>query len=99
MTAAFRENIKGIIWNHEKPTLRRSDRAGRLSPHYIPDQMDPTMHMADGRMYDSKSRFREVTKAHNCIEVGNEVQRVPKPVRNPGAGADIKRAIEQLRGR
>lgn len=45
----------------------------------IRDQMDPLRHMADGRTYDSKSQFRKVTKAHGCIEIGNEKEAALKP--------------------
>ena len=36
------------------------------------DSMEPTWHPCDGEIYDSKSKFREVTRANGCIEVGNE---------------------------
>lgn len=98
-TAAYRENIKGIVWNHQKPAMTRRDRAGRTSPHYISDHMDTTWHPATGDMIDSKSRFREVTKAHGCIEVGNDVQMPKRPVRPESVAPDVRRAIEQLRSR
>jgi len=40
--------------------------------HVISDAMAPTVHMADGKTYTSKSQFRARTKAAGCIEVGNE---------------------------
>jgi hypothetical protein len=49
------------------------------APSIIRDHMDPLRHMADGKTYDSKSTFRKVTKAHGCIEIGNEKQHVLKP--------------------
>ena len=42
------------------------------APHVISDIMAPTRHMADGNVYDSKRKFREVTKAHGCIEIGDQ---------------------------
>ena len=36
------------------------------------DTMDALTHPCDGKVYDSKSEFRRVTKAHGCVEVGNE---------------------------
>ena len=41
------------------------------APNVIRDGMDPTMHMATGRMFDSKSAFRRETRAAGCIEVGD----------------------------
>lgn len=49
------------------------------SPGVISDTMDPTRHMADGKMYTSKSAFRRATKAAGCVEVGNEMSTVTKP--------------------
>lgn len=42
------------------------------APAVISDTMDPIKHMGTGRMIDSKSRFRQDTKASGCIELGNE---------------------------
>lgn len=38
----------------------------------IDDSMPPTEHLIDGKIYESKSAFRAVTKAHGCVEVGND---------------------------
>lgn len=46
------------------------------SIHVQDDTMQPLEHPADGNVYDSRSKFREVTKAHNCVEMGND--RMPK---------------------
>ena len=46
-----------------------SDGAG---PYIQSDTMDPIRSMADGRMYDSKSRYRADIRARGLIEVGNE---------------------------
>ena len=71
------------------------------APGYISDHMDATQHMANGRMYDSKSEFRKATKAAGCIEVGTERLKPfspPKLDRNRRA-MDIKRAIYELTGK
>ena len=47
--------------------------------HVIKDEMEATRHMADGRMYTSKKKFRDATRAHGCIEVGNEVKTLTAP--------------------
>jgi hypothetical protein len=38
----------------------------------ISDIMEPTKHMASGRVIDSKARFRAETKATGCVEIGTE---------------------------
>jgi hypothetical protein len=52
------------------------------APMVITDEMQPTQHMADGNLYTSKRKFRAVTRAHGCIEVGNDptmLRRKPRP--------------------
>ena len=80
----------------------RYGHADGVAPAYISDHMDPTKHMADGRIYDSKAKFRAATRAAGCIEVGNETAAITKP-RTPialGRGErrdDIKRSIWELK--
>lgn len=37
---------------------------------YIPDEMEPTKHPITGEYFTSKAKFRAVTRAHGCEEVG-----------------------------
>lgn len=71
------------------------------APFVISDTMDSTRHMADGKYYSSKSEFRRVTKAHGCLEVGNETAYLNKPRARVKLDKgkrihDIKQAIQQL---
>jgi hypothetical protein len=43
-----------------------------IAPQFIPDDMPATRHPCDGQFYTSKAKFRETTRAHGKIEVGNE---------------------------
>jgi hypothetical protein len=68
----------------------------------ISDNMDATRHMANGKVYDSKSAFRKATKNAGCIEVGNEKSTVFKPKKEIKLDKrqrrdDIKKAIYQLK--
>jgi hypothetical protein len=68
-------------------------------------------HMCNGRMYDSKSNFRRITKDHGCIEIGNEYNNTPQTLGAPRPGlnyiekrqakahrvAAIKRSIDDHR--
>ncbi len=56
------------------------------------------VHPANGKMYDSKSKFRAETKAHGCVEVGNDVRKPRQPVDMPPIRDDIRRAISELGG-
>lgn len=43
----------------------------KISHSFIPDEIAPTRHPIDGKYYTSKAKFRAVTRAHNCEEVGD----------------------------
>lgn len=70
-------------------------------PAVIGDAMPPTRNMCDGKYYDSKAAFRQTTKAHGCVEVGNDTS-ILKPRKPVGLDRgkrrdDIRRAVAQLK--
>ena len=74
----------------------------KVTIHYIPDEMAPTRHMIDGKLYTSKKKFRNETKARGCVEVGNDTAALLKPRKRIELDKrqrrdDIKRAIWELR--
>lgn len=74
----------------------------RVEIYYNPDEMPETRHMVNGKYYTSKKKFRNETKARNCIEVGDEYNKPIKPreFKVPSRRQrreDIKRAIYELR--
>jgi hypothetical protein len=50
----------------------KHQRATSSAPYVIQDSMDAAAHPCTGKMMDSKSEFRKVTRAHGCTEMGNE---------------------------
>jgi len=70
----------------------------RRTPYIIRDGMAAAVHPVTGQVFDSKSRFREVTKAHGLIEVGTERQtRQNVHIGTDGERKqDIAQAIEML---
>lgn len=71
------------------------------APYVISDSMDGLKHHGTGRITDSKSEFRKMTKAAGCLEVGNEKIQPRKPIRldRRQRREDIKRSIYDLRNR
>ena len=69
------------------------------APQVIRDGMDPTFNHATGRVYDSKRAYERDTRRAGCVIVGDERPTERRPVEVGGVGSDIKRAIEQLKGR
>ncbi len=74
-----------------------------VGPNIISDTMSDTRHMADGKYYSSKAKFREITKAHDCVEMGNDSSlfqpRKPKLLDRSKRVSDIKQAIEKLKSK
>ena len=74
-------------------------RRPQVFPSIHRDAMDALQHPCTGEMIDSKSKFREVTRANGCREIGNDIpdhwKQRPDPVA-AGLDADIATAIEQL---
>lgn len=77
--------------------LIEKHKAAPLPGHYvISDEMPATRHMADGKHYTSKAKFRAATRAAGCIEVGNETATVMKPRKRIGLDRGQRReAIRQ----
>ncbi len=69
--------------------------------YVISDTMSLTRHMANNRMYDSKSEFRKATKAAGCVEIGNDPAltrpRKPIPLDRNKRRDDIRKTIYNLR--
>ncbi len=67
----------------------------------ISDTMGPLRHPITGKLMDSKSRFRAETRAHGCVEVGNDQQRDTRRIEGFDSNTrkmDISRAISELGG-
>ncbi len=74
------ENDEVIFWREETTPDNRSDLA---APQLIRDQIDPFKSMADGKLYDSKSAYRQTLKDRGLTEIGNDVQKpTPPPIKN-----------------
>jgi len=68
---------------------------GSDAPHIIRDTMDPLQHPCTGEFIDSKSQFRRITKAHGCIELGNE-QPQPRQTWDRVSRDDVRAAIHKV---
>ena len=74
---------------------RYSKRVGGV----ISDTMDALIHPCTGKLMDSKSQFRRITKAKGGVEVGNEVLkdgRTCPELDSASRRRDIAAAMEQL---
>lgn len=76
-----------------EPTFDKRSILG--APMVIGDEMPPTKHMADGNHYTSKRKFREVTRAHGLVEVGNDPAMFRRPSRPKADRAAIKAAVRR----
>lgn len=76
----------------------RAVRASRppVFPGIITDSMAALVHPATGQVFDSKSAFRRVTKAHGLVELGNDAPTTAPPVEPENVKADVIEAIQML---
>lgn len=66
------------------------------------DTMEPTRHMINSKIYTSKKKFRNETKAHGCIEVGDQTHHLTKKrehiaLTRRERREDIKKALYEVR--
>lgn len=102
-TYVWRES--GLIEKDYAPPLVEIHAESSLGRPYIAsDNMDAMRHMADGKMFTSKAKFRAHTKAHGCVEVGDQkgygmkrkfVPKMDKRQRRE----DVARAIGELKAK
>ena len=77
-----------LVEKHLAEPTHTADRA----PSVIADTMkDAAAHPCTGKMMDSKSAFRRVTREHGCVEVGNAS--FPVAQRQESSIADIARGL------
>lgn len=61
--------------------LEQNQKRACIAHNFIQDEMPATKHPIDGKYYTSQSKFREVTKAHGCEEVGTAYENGYDPSR------------------
>ena len=88
-TYIFHQDASGKYRPIEVSKLTSENKA----PGIICDSMQALEHPCDGRIYDSKSLFRRVTKAYGMEEKGND-GRYEKP-REPKRNIVLEEAINK----
>lgn len=78
------------------PDQRRGPRSGLPRPMVIRDTMDAMVHPVTGEVFESKTAFRDVTKAHGLTEVGNERFSPRADIEPDGLEDDIRAAYQML---
>lgn len=100
MTTYVYRKGKLVDKSHAPP---RNTKLAKVA-NVISDEMPETRHMADGKMYTSKAKFRQATRDAGCVEVGNETSTLLKPRQqvqlDPAKRReDIRRAFYDARNR
>ncbi len=82
----------------EKDLASPLDGHGRAF-YYLSDTMPETVHMATGRVFTSKHKFRAETKAAGCVEVGDHQFKPRQPIKldKRERVESIKKAIYDVR--
>lgn len=87
------------VWNGgEWVDVTGWKRGPNVFPAIHRDVMQPAIHPATGQTLESKSRFREVTKANGLVEVGTDslTSRNPPRESRQSRKQDIAKAIEMV---
>lgn len=58
-----------------RPDYAPSAARSELPAPQIMRDIEPYRNMIDGRMISSRSEHRDLLRAHNCVEVGNETMK------------------------
>lgn len=88
------DNGRSVYRKVETETRKRSHLP---SPMISTDTMAAVQHPCTGEMIDSKARFRNITKAHGCVEVGNDPARL-KPREKPKVDRkEVRAAIRKAK--
>lgn len=96
-------NEEYYLWlSMREPDNRMMNGNRPVEFRFISDTMEPTRHMVNNKIYTSKKKFRDETKARGCIEVGNEVAALTKKrplikLDKRKRREDIKRAVWELK--
>lgn len=67
-----RQDVDGTILLIEMNTSGQGTRSD-LAPSIHQDSMDPLRHPCNGKLYDSRSQYDRVTRAHGCMEGGDQL--------------------------
>ena len=70
-------------------------RSGLPAPMLMSDTMDPVQHPCTGEYFSSKARFRAVTRAHGCLEVGSDPARLRTPPKPKPDRKAIRKSVEK----
>jgi len=68
------------------PEYTPPNRSDLAAPTLIRDHIEPFQSMADGKLYDSKSAYRQTLKARGLVELGNDALPTPPPTPKPSTG-------------
>jgi hypothetical protein len=59
----------------------------------VNDEMPPTVHPCDGKVYTSAKKFRATTAAHGCVEFGDQLPSETKQKSGVPMDGDVSKAL------
>jgi hypothetical protein len=72
---------EGDTLTYLAPDYEPPNRSDLAAPQLIRDQTEPFQSMADGKLYDSKSAYRQTLKDRGLVELGTDAPlTAPPPV-------------------
>ena len=89
--------MREVFVYRDGKVVPKADEPPRVGVHVISDSIAALRHPITQELTESKSRFRAITKAHGCVEVGNEKFPERKPDRGEPVAPAIGRAWDTLK--
>lgn len=83
------------VWRNGK-LIPKGETEVEVRTTIINDEMPSTVHPATGQRFTSKKRFREMTRAAGCVEVGDQKFEAPKPTEISGVKESLIASWDQL---
>ena len=75
----LKAEIEGDQVTFLRPDPAHDTRSDLPAPRLIRDHTEPFQSMADGKLYDSKSAYRQTLKDRGLVELGNDAPLTPPP--------------------
>jgi hypothetical protein len=90
---SYKANYDGIKWDEERPVYEHKEMR-RPGYFIISDTMEGTVNPADGKTYDSKTKYHATLKAHG-LEICDDPIKERRQEVPGGLAQDIKRAYDE----
>lgn len=84
--AEYKDDV--LVWHSDE-----FEEEHKTDVHHVMNDIQPYQSMIDGQWISSRSHHKAHLKAHNCIEVGNEVNYLKSLAKAPSPPPGLKETL------